>query len=166
MCRVKSLHGNIHGDEQIRMIRAMGAPRHLVKPLTSGVDLTFKPNTPFHKLGGPNNKSALDNRDFVTKKLRTWLDAGFLTVIKRSKAKIISGISVDKKFDHQKKEWKTRLCFDGHSLKQDSSISPAIWMLEIAWASWTWRITTFITPCPGARAPTCVSSGTLMVTAR
>ena len=78
----------------------------------------WEPNTPFHLLQGKNCKSALENHDWVSSKLSSWIDQGFLKKIPRSKARIISGISVNRKFDHESRSYKLRLCFDGHKYKR------------------------------------------------
>ena len=110
--------GNIHSDETLRLYKSMNAPPDILEILYRGVELHWKSGTPFHRLSASNNASATDNQQFVSETLRKWIDMGAAKVIPKSKAKIISPLSVSYRWDHSKQSMKRRLCFDGSRLKK------------------------------------------------
>lgn len=91
----------------------MGAGHEVIEWLTFGIPLHWKAGVDFPSMSAKNNASALKNKQFVSKQLKEWLEIGALSIVPRSKAKIISPISVDTKWDGIKQQRKFRVCFDG-----------------------------------------------------
>ena len=121
---VKSILGSLHDPEVIRLYKTLGATPEVIDILTFGVPITWTKDADFKQMSASNNKSALRNHQFVSETLTEWIKIGALVPVPRSKAKIVSPISVSTKWDHARRAIKKRVCFDGSRMKEAMCYHP------------------------------------------
>ena len=93
--------GHLHDPEVIARYEQAGANDLVMSILKDGVPSHFL-HTNIPKFTRDNNKSALDQKAFVTQTLFEWESRGYIKRIEESQAKVILPLTVANRWSHSK----------------------------------------------------------------